>query len=277
MTTDFVRDYFARALAADRLAHAYLLWGPAPEERDRAARDIAAAFVCPEGPARGMAPCGACRACSAVARGASPAFIELSADRDTIDIDAVRELIATLAIAYEARRVVFAPRIERLTLPAAHAFLKTIEEPGGATLYLFTTGNIGSLLPTIVSRCHRLPLYAAEAHPPPPDNPDLERLLADPARRDELDSETLADYAPGEDRRDRLRVLCAHLIAHAERRAAALCGEAPAAPTIFDALDLRGVLHVTERILAAAADIDANIHPDLLLECLLIDLRRGAA
>ncbi len=277
MNTDFVRDYFARALAADRLAHAYLLWGPAPEERDRAARAIAAAFVCPEGPARGMTPCGACRPCREVARGVSAAFIELAADRATIDIDAVRELVATLGIAYESRRVVFASRIERLTLPAAHAFLKTIEEPGGATLYIFTTGRIGSLLPTIISRCHRLPFYAADAHPPPPDNPDLEGLLADPARRAELDSEMLADYAPGEDRRDRLRALCTQLLAHAERRAAALCGEAAATPTIFDALDIRGVLHVAERILIAAGDIEANVHPDLLLECLLIELRRNAA
>ncbi|HNR99101.1 MAG TPA: hypothetical protein PKX48_07760 [Planctomycetota bacterium] len=277
MNAAFVRDYFARALAADRLAHAYLLWGPAPEERDRVARDIALAFLCPEGPARGMAPCGACRPCRAVARGASPAFFELAANRAAIDIDAVRELIGALAIAHNGRRVVFAPRLERLTLPAAHAFLKTLEEPGGATLYLCTTGNLGALLPTIVSRCHRLPLYAAEAYPPPPENPDLERILADPARRDELDSDVLADYAPGEDRRERLRALCAHLAAHARRRTAALCGETPAAPTIFDALDLRGVLHMTERIVAAAADIDANIHPDLILECLLIRLRRGAA
>ena len=274
MNAQFVRDYLARALEGDRLAHAYLLWGPASDERDRAAREIATAFVCAEGRARGMSPCGACRPCREVVHGTSAAFLELPADKPKIEIDDVREIAGKLAVAYESRRVVFLPRLERLTLPAAHAFLKILEEPGGLTLYFFTTGRVSSLLPTIISRCHRLPFYAASADTQSADHADLDAFLADPARRAELDMDVLGDYVPGEDKRERLRAFLAHLCTHLELRMAELCGGQPGAPTIFGALDLEQSLLLAEKLLLAAEDVEANVNPDLLVECLAIELRR---
>ncbi len=46
------------------------------------------------------------------------------------------------------------------TMPeaAANGLLKTLEEPGRATIILIAP-NIGSLLPTLVSRCQRIPFY----------------------------------------------------------------------------------------------------------------------
>ncbi len=53
-----------------------------------------------------------------------------------------------------------------LTIPAANAFLKILEEPPEKSSFILTTSSFGSLLPTIISRCH--PLYF-----PPISNEEL--------------------------------------------------------------------------------------------------------
>ena len=54
---------------------------------------------------------------------------------------------------------------DRLTLPAQHAFLKTLEEPGDNILIVLTSADTSGLLTTIRSRCLiiRLPAAAADA------------------------------------------------------------------------------------------------------------------
>jgi DNA polymerase III subunit delta' len=57
-----------------------------------------------------------------------------------------------------ARSVVVIEASETMAESAANALLKTLEEPGQATLILLAP-NIESLLPTLVSRCQRIPFY----------------------------------------------------------------------------------------------------------------------
>lgn len=47
---------------------------------------------------------------------------------------------------------------DRMMPQAENAFLKTLEEPPPRTLLLLLTGNPGALLPTVISRCVRMPL-----------------------------------------------------------------------------------------------------------------------
>lgn len=47
---------------------------------------------------------------------------------------------------------------DRMAAAAANAFLKTLEEPPPQTLLLLLTANPGGLLPTVLSRCVRMPL-----------------------------------------------------------------------------------------------------------------------
>jgi DNA polymerase III subunit delta' len=55
-----------------------------------------------------------------------------------------------------ARQLVVIEGAELMAEGAANALLKTLEEPGGATLILLADPG-GALLPTIVSRCQRIP------------------------------------------------------------------------------------------------------------------------
>jgi DNA polymerase III subunit delta' len=56
------------------------------------------------------------------------------------------------------RAVVVIEAAETMAEPAANALLKTLEEPGRATIILLAP-NVESLLPTLVSRSQRIPFY----------------------------------------------------------------------------------------------------------------------
>ncbi len=58
------------------------------------------------------------------------------------------------------RYLVVVEDAETMAESAANALLKTLEEPGRATLILIATGD--SLLPTLVSRCQRIPFVALD-------------------------------------------------------------------------------------------------------------------
>ena len=57
-----------------------------------------------------------------------------------------------------SRNVVVLEQAETMAESAANALLKTLEEPGQATLILIAPSS-ESLLPTLVSRCQRIPFY----------------------------------------------------------------------------------------------------------------------
>ncbi|MBE9011514.1 DNA polymerase III subunit delta', partial [Pseudanabaenaceae cyanobacterium LEGE 13415] len=61
-----------------------------------------------------------------------------------------------------ARSTVVIEHAETMPEAAANALLKTLEEPGRATIILLAT-SIESVLPTIVSRCQRIPFARLDA------------------------------------------------------------------------------------------------------------------
>lgn len=56
-----------------------------------------------------------------------------------------------------SRSLVVIDAADTMAEPAANGLLKTLEEPGQATLILIARAE--SLLPTLVSRCHKIPFY----------------------------------------------------------------------------------------------------------------------
>jgi DNA polymerase-3 subunit delta' len=149
-----------RAIAQDRLAHAYAFVGPSGVGRRLTAVAFARAALCP---ARG---CGACATCRRVAAGQHPdcQVITPIPPRDnpkgapTIRIEQVRGLERTAALApFEGGRKVFIlDDAERMTLPTAQALLKTLEEPPPRTHLVVIIANPRALPPTVLSRCQRV-------------------------------------------------------------------------------------------------------------------------
>ena len=145
---------------ARNLAHAYLFCGDSGTGRGAFIREFADLLLCAE-PVKQRA-CRQCRSCLAGGAEHHPdLFLALpEAGKKDIGIGRIREMTEFLSrSAYSGlARTAIIPNAERLTLAAANALLKTLEEPADKAYLLLTTLSPGGLLPTIRSRCQILAL-----------------------------------------------------------------------------------------------------------------------
>lgn len=163
MGHEWAVDLLSGALANDRLAHAYLLSGPAFIGKTTLARVFAQALNCGAGDSE---PCLACRSCQLIANDGHPdvrliePVLSSSGRTETLRIDQVRGLQRELALfPYEGRyRVAIMTRFQQASPGAANALLKTLEEPPERVVLVLTADSGRPLLPTIVSRCQPLAL-----------------------------------------------------------------------------------------------------------------------
>ncbi|PNW43056.1 UNVERIFIED_CONTAM: DNA polymerase III subunit delta' [Euhalothece sp. KZN 001] len=88
-----------------------------------------------------------------------------------------------------SRAVVIIEAAHTMAEAAANALLKTLEEPGKATIILIAP-SADSLLPTLVSRCQRIPFYRLSM-------PDLKQVLAQTDQSEIIEQETLCAIAQG--------------------------------------------------------------------------------
>lgn len=149
-----------RAVASDRVAHAYAFVGPMGVGRRLTALAFAQACLCPQG------GCGRCSACRRVAAGQHPdcQVVTPTPPKDnprgapTLRIEQVREVEhwAALAPLEAARKIFILDDADRMTLPAAQALLKTLEEPPPRTLLILVVANPRALPATVLSRCQRV-------------------------------------------------------------------------------------------------------------------------
>lgn len=144
------------ALTGERLAHAYLFYGPSGVGKKLAAFQFTKALYCLTA---GPDACDACAACHKITAGNHPDVVLVAADETTIKIDQIRTVQHQLSYKpYEKQRTtVIFDGCEHLTLPAANALLKTLEEPPGNALLLVLTGHKDAVPVTIISRCQLIP------------------------------------------------------------------------------------------------------------------------
>lgn len=144
------------AIISDRVAHAYLFYGPSGTGKETVALAFAQALICPnnnEGSA-----CGECISCKKVVGENHPDVHIIKPAGVSLKIEQVRALQKEVKLKpYEAKKKVFIiNQAETLTGQAANSLLKTLEEPPGETVFILITVNPYSLLPTILSRCQQI-------------------------------------------------------------------------------------------------------------------------
>jgi DNA polymerase-3 subunit delta' len=161
----------SKALNRETLPPALLFAGPAGVGKRRVALAVAQVVNClkPRStPDLERDACGACPACTRIARGVHPDVLVVEpGDLGSIKIEQVRDVIGRAAYRpFEGRRrVVIIDDAEALTPEAQNALLKSLEEPPSATVFILVSAMPDSLLPTVLSRCPRLrfvPLDAAD-------------------------------------------------------------------------------------------------------------------
>jgi DNA polymerase III subunit delta' len=164
--------FLRRAHDQKRLAHAYLISGPAGSGKRELAAKLASVVNGTD----------ADDVFSSKAREIFVAEPESKSRR--ILIEQIRELEHGLQMrASDGRRkVAIIAEADRLQPQAANAFLKTLEEPPSNSLLLLLSALPEALPDTVVSRCISIPLTANGEEMEMPERAELMELLRDAAR-----------------------------------------------------------------------------------------------
>ena len=159
-------------LRQGRLAGSYLFTGPQGVGKSRVAGELAKLINCSDH--KNNDSCDRCACCLKIDKGSHPDVHWVSADAyganpadtdgDSIKIEQVRQLQKDIYLRpYEAKIKTFVINdADKLTLEAANALLKILEEPPPDSLIILVTSKPQLLPETIVSRCKRLKFAALE-------------------------------------------------------------------------------------------------------------------
>lgn len=176
----------------ERFAHAWLIHGMPGIGKTQFALAAAAALLC-ESPKDGLA-CGQCLACGWITKGNHPdlrrirpdalaaeegaADEEMSSASEDAPVAADPSATGKKSLSREIRieqiravenwfnqathragyRVALIYPAESLNVVSANALLKVLEEPAPHTVFLLVTDAMDRLMPTLISRCRKLPL-----------------------------------------------------------------------------------------------------------------------
>src|SRR5262245_42345594 len=150
------------AIAAGRLAHAFMLTGVRGVGKTTTARIIARSPNCtgPDGKGGPTAePCGQCDNCIAIAEDRHVDVMEMDAASRT-GVNDIRELIEGVRYRPVGARykVYIIDEVHMLSNNAFNALLKTLEEPPEHVKFIFATTEIRKVPVTVLSRCQRFDL-----------------------------------------------------------------------------------------------------------------------
>ncbi|MDP9273814.1 MAG: DNA polymerase III subunit gamma/tau [Chloroflexota bacterium] len=258
---DPIVDTLRRAVATDRVAHAYLLVGPRGTGKTSTARILAKAINCLNRGEDGE-PCDTCTACVSIREGRALDVIEIDAASHGLVEDA-RDLVmrALTAPSDLRKRVYIIDEVHMLSTHAFNALLKLVEEPPDHVVFILATTDTHKVPSTIISRTQRFEfrrlqtdaiagklarISTAEGAESDPDALALIARLADGGMRD---AESLLDQV--------LAYAGDHVTASAVREAVGLADDEAVSALIdaFVAGDAPAALATIELLADAGRDI----------------------
>ncbi|HLF07602.1 MAG TPA: DNA polymerase III subunit gamma/tau, partial [Thermoplasmata archaeon] len=151
---DPIRSTLERAVAANRVADAYLFAGPRGSGKTTTARLIAKAIDCENRKEGESEPCNACGSCTAITAGSSMDVLEIDGASNR-GIEEIRNLRENVKYAPSGGKfkVYIIDEAHQLTDFAWNALLKTLEEPPSHVRFVFATTEPLEVPETIASRC----------------------------------------------------------------------------------------------------------------------------
>ncbi len=144
----------ANAIANDLVSHSYLFCGPKGSGKTTVARLLAKAINCENRDS--FEPCNKCSSCMEINSGRAIDLIEIDAASNR-GIEDIRELkdgirFTPTRLKY---KVFIIDESHQLSLAAANALLKILEEPPSFAIFILATTETRKVIPTIASRCQR--------------------------------------------------------------------------------------------------------------------------
>lgn len=145
-----------RAVANNRVAHAYLFYGMTGVGKKTAALAFAKTLNCLN-PVNFDA-CEGCASCRRFEHNNHPDIIEVRPLGATIKIRQIRDIQDQMQFrpAEGKARVIMIFDADRMTIESANALLKTLEEPAPGNVLVLTTARFYRLPMTILSRCQHV-------------------------------------------------------------------------------------------------------------------------
>jgi DNA polymerase-3 subunit delta' len=152
-----------RYLASGATPGGLLFAGEEGVGKEKAARAFVSALLCRAPGTDGA--CGSCPDCRLLASGGHPNLLRIVPETHFLRIDEIRALkeeLSLKAFSDRPRAAILVPA-DRMTPQAANALLKTLEEPPPGTHLLLVAHRVSQVMPTIVSRCQRIPFFPLPA------------------------------------------------------------------------------------------------------------------
>ncbi|MDY6972929.1 MAG: DNA polymerase III subunit delta' [Thermodesulfobacteriota bacterium] len=151
------KRFLKEAMARERIPHAYLFTGIPGIGKTSMAIAMAMALNCRK-PINAEG-CGDCVHCRQMLGGNFPDFVSIKPEGPNIKIQQIRDLSRALSFAPVSGkyRVCIIYQAQTITIEAANSLLKTLEEPPSGNILILNAPEPLALLPTIVSRCQRVP------------------------------------------------------------------------------------------------------------------------
>jgi len=172
-----IRQILQNQAKDGNLSHAYLFFGPEGIGKKMVALEFSRALLCLNGhDGRFCSECDSCRLFEAgiyphtkqsYGVGAHPDFQFIGPETEEtrkssrtreIGISFIRQLIGwnKLKPILAPRKVAVIDDAQWLSVEAQNAFLKSLEEPAGSTVFILVAPSPGDLLETVVSRCRKI-------------------------------------------------------------------------------------------------------------------------
>ena len=177
-------------LLSGRIHSSLLFIGPEIQVKLETAKKFAQFLLC-TGKKPGSLHCGRCSPCLRIEKELHPDVLILKSglqedSQDAIKVETVREITHQMEISplEGSAKVCIIDECHRMGTAAANAFLKTLEEPGENRYFLLLTTQVGSLLPTLLSRCLQFTFKPESEAPALPEETTAEfRKLFDDAKK----------------------------------------------------------------------------------------------
>lgn len=151
---DHITDILKNEVLDGRVAHAYLFTGSRGTGKTTCSKILAKAVNCPN--TQNGNPCGVCDICRGIDNGSITDVLEIDAASNN-GVENIRDLKAetNFTPASVKYRIYIIDEAHMLSIGAANALLKILEEPPEYVIFILATTEVHKIPATILSRCQR--------------------------------------------------------------------------------------------------------------------------